>query len=182
MKASMSIDEAIGEASQIAKSLHGRRVNNDPRSKLACVCFATAQQHHNAILILLSHQPPLHATAFALLRLLVESTIRGLWLSHVATNAQVEEYPTKGTKLDMASMMLALDKVTGLNTHESIYKSKWKILSSYTHTGELQVQRWMTTTDVESDYSNADVQELVHLSSLTARLASQAVIAISTLS
>lgn len=179
VEARMSIYRALDDAKQIAELLNRRKINNDLRSKLACACFAVGLQHHRAVLLLLANQTPLHASAFALLRPLVESTIRGFWLSHVATDPQVEDYPAKGTTLDMASMMKALDKAIGLKAYHSIYEDKWKALSAYTHTGELQVQRWITTKDVEPKYSDAEIQELVRLSSLTARLASQAVLSVS---
>lgn len=139
----MRLSLAIKEANWIAERLHGRRFRNDLRSRVAAACFAVSQQHHNSILILLSRRPSLQATGFALLRPLVESVIRGLWLSHVATEDQVKEYVNSGTKLDMASMMKSLDKLTGLDAYRGLYVKNWRVLSGYTHTGELQVQRWL---------------------------------------
>lgn len=154
-------------------------MNCNFRSKVSAICFAVSQQHHNSILILLSRNPPLEATAFALLRPLVESVIRGFWLLHVATDVQVEGYVNSGAKLDMASMIKSLDEVTGLDAYQSIYKKNWSVLSAYTHTGEFQVQRWFKTNDIEPRYSNAEISELISLAGLAARLAFQCVVAIS---
>ena len=174
----MHLSKAIDKANDLATRLNGRRINGDYRSRVAATCFAVSQQHHNSILILLSRNPPLQATAFALLRPLVESVIRGLWLSHIATDTQVEDYVNSGTKLDMASMMKKLDSVTELTAFQSIYKDNWSSLSAYTHTGELQVQPWFKTNDIEPSYSEAEISELIRLSGLTAELAFQAVVAI----
>lgn len=175
----MDLNAAIGEANWIAGLLEGRRINNDLRSRIAAACFAVAQQHHNSILILLARCSPLEATSFALLRPLVESVIRGLWILHAATDDQVREYADSGTKLDMASMMKILDRNTMLNSHDGLYKNIWRTLSAYTHTGELQVQRWLKTAHIEPAYSIEEVAELIELSSLIGRLAFEAVIEIS---
>ncbi|RJX33044.1 MAG: hypothetical protein C4516_03095 [Oxalobacter sp.] len=171
--------KAIDEANLFAERLHRRRFRNDLRSRTVAACLAVSQQHHNAILILLSRNPPLEATSFALLRPLVESVIRGLWLSHAATDAQINEYVRSGTKLDMASMMKSLDEEIGLNSYKGLYQKNWSILSAYTHTGELQVQRWLTTAHVEPKYSEQAVSELVELSGLVAKLACEALLEIS---
>lgn len=175
----MQLSAAIKEANWIAEILHGRRFNNDLRSRVSAACFAVSQQHHNSILILLSRRPSLQATSFALLRPLVESVVRGLWLFHAATENQVEEYVRSGTKLDMASMMKSLDKLAGLDAYKGLYLKNWSVLSAYTHTGEFQVQRWLKTNHIEPDYSEEEVAELIELSSAVAKLAFQAALSIS---
>lgn len=129
---------------------------------------------------MLSNRPPLEATAFALLRPLLEATMRGLWLSHCATDEQVENFvsPTR-KQLDAASIQLAIDKtVANGSAHTAIYKKHWSALSAYTHTGEHQVQRWLTTKDVEPAYSTAEVSELIKLAGLTMQLTASAVMAL----
>ncbi len=179
MRMDVQLSNAIDEANWFAEKLHRRRFRNDLRSRVVAACFAVSQQHHNSILILLSQNPPLEATSFALLRPLVESVIRGLWLFHVATDDQVHEYVSSGTKLDMASMMKSLDGATGLNSFKDLYQKNWSVLSAYTHTGEFQVQRWLITSHVEPTYSEQAVSELVEFSGLVAGLAFQTLQAIS---
>lgn len=174
----MKLEQAKQRAFEIAEALFGRHIEEGLRSRLSAACFAVSQQHHNSILILLSQNPPLQATAFALLRPLTESTIRGLWLSHVASDEQVETYVQAGTKLDMASMLISVGKAAGVNAHQAIYKH-WPSLSAYTHTGEHQVQRWLTTKHIEPSYSTSELSELVNLSGAVAELTFQAVLAIS---
>jgi len=105
-------------------------------------------------------------------------SIRGLWLSHVATNEQVKDYVLVGAKLDMASMLIAVGKVASVNAYAAIYKH-WPSLSGYTHTGEDQVQRWLRTEHIEPAYSKAELSELIQLSGGVAELVFQAVLAIS---
>lgn len=178
MEGNVPLEQAKKRAIEIAEALHGRHIKGDLRSRLCAACFAVSQQHHNSILILLSRNPPLQATAFALLRPLTESTIRGLWLSHVATDEQVESYVQSGTKLDMASMITLVGKAAGVIAHQAIYRH-WPSLSAYTHTGEHQVQRWLMTENIEPSYSASELSELVNLAGVVAELAFQAVLAIS---
>ncbi|WP_054889506.1 hypothetical protein [Pseudomonas sp. NBRC 111118] len=169
------LDRARSRAFEIAEALHGRHINTDLRSKLCAACFAISQQHHNSILILLSCNPPLQASAFALLRPLVESTIRGLWLCHVATDEAVESYVHSGTKLDMASMLMAVGKAVDVDAHGAIYQH-WGALSAYAHTGEHQVQRWLLTENIEPNYTESELAELVKLSGLVAEMGLQTVL------
>ncbi|MNQ85289.1 hypothetical protein D3C85_1004460 [compost metagenome] len=75
-------------------------------------------------------------------------------------------------------MMISVGKAAGINAHQAIYRH-WHSLSAYTHTGEHQVQRWLTTENIEPSYSASELSELVNLSGVVAELAFQAVLAIS---
>lgn len=77
-RAPVELDQAIQRATEIAKNLHGRGIKAGLSSRLFAACFAVSQQHHNYVLVLLARNPPLQAMACALLRLLIESTIRDL--------------------------------------------------------------------------------------------------------
>ena len=164
-------------ANHRANDLHGLGLRGDNRSRLAASLFAIAQQHQSAILILISNQPPIEATAFSLLRLLLETTIRGAWVSHCATEIQLKNI-VDGTQkqIDMASIFTsvtcALNKEAGHNSNvKSLYDNHWKTLSAYTHGYEQQVERWMVTKDIEPSYSVEDVKALIYLSDVIAKLA-----------
>lgn len=169
------LEQAMHRANEIAVALQGRHLKGDIRSRLCAACFAISQQHHNSILILLSRNPPLQATAFALLRVLIESMVRGLWLCHVATDDQVESYTESGTYIKMPRMLKELGEATDTDAHRVLYKH-WKSLSAYTHTGENQVQRWLMTENVEPSYSEPELLELVKLSGAIAEMALQTVL------
>ena len=151
----MKLSDAIKEANNRAIALHGLKLKNDERSRVACSLFAIAQQHHNAILLLLSNVQPLQASAFSLLRLLIEATIRGTWVLHCATDEQVKNVIEGNKKqLDTASMFEAIEKALNKDTDrvidvKKLYDNHWKVLSAYTHAFEQQVQRWLMTEDVE---------------------------------
>lgn len=78
--------------------------------------------------------------------------------------------------MDMASIFSAVEKALKENAGrdikaKSLYDKHWKVLSAYTHGYQQQVQRWLTTKDIESNYSEEEIQELISLSELVAKLA-----------
>lgn len=165
----------------MSQHLHGLRLKSDLRSKTAAACFAIAQQHHSSILILLSNKPALEATAMALLRLLLEATYRGLWIAYCANDQQIENFISGSKKqLDMQSIIDALGKVYNGNNKSAskLYTNTWKILSAYTHTYELQIQRWLTTNAIESNYQSEEIIELLNKANDAIRLVEAGVRAI----
>jgi hypothetical protein len=173
----VQLSEATAEAYEIARSLHGLQLRSDPRSRVALACFAVAQQHHSAILILLANSPPLQATAFALLRPLLEATLRGEWVSHCATDEQVKTFALGGKKqLDMASVVSELGKKVGnSNAHSVLYKNTWPIVSAYTHTFEHQIQHWLSSSGISPNYSTEQVVWLVSNASACMKLCSASI-------
>lgn len=165
--------ESREQAVRISQHLHGLRLKSDIRSKTAAACFAIAQQHHSSILILLSNKPALEATSMALLRLLLEATYRGLWISHCATDQQIENFISGNKKqVDMKSIIDALGKAYNDDKESAskLYTNTWKILSAYTHTYELQIQRWLTTNAIESNYQSDEITELLNRANDAIRL------------
>ncbi|WP_375738291.1 DUF6988 family protein [Pseudomonas boanensis] len=175
-----ALSESRKEAAIISQRLHGLRLKSDARSKTAAACFAIAQQHHSSILILLSNRPALEATAMALLRLLLEATLRGLWVSRCATDEQVDRIATGAKRqVDMASVITELGKLFNLKSARSIlYDKAYHVLSAYTHTYEQQVQRWICTNDIEPNYQPDEIVCLLERATDAMRLAAEGVRAI----
>lgn len=165
--------KACEEANFIAQELHGLSLKSDFRSKAAAACFAIAQQHHSSILILLSNKPALEATAMALLRPLLEATFRGLWISHCATDEQVNNFVSGDKRqLDMASVIQALGELFNKEmARKVLHTNAWPILSSYTHTYEYQIQRWISTNAIEPNYSFDEIIWLLERAAAAMRLA-----------
>lgn len=175
---SEEIHQAIENANSLSKRLYGIRLKTDRRSAVAAASFAIAQQHHQSILILISHTTPCFATAFSLLRLLIEATMRGLWISRCATDEKIEVLITGSQKMiDMANIFKDLDSVSESkkSAYELIYQNSWKALSAYTHSYHLQLQRWMTTQHVEGVYTDDEIIELIKHSTNMGNLAAAGV-------
>lgn len=176
----IELEKSIISASHMAKTINELCLKSDLRSRAASVCFAIAQQHHSAILILLSNKPPVAATALALLRLLLEATFRGLWVSHCASDEQVESFVSGDKKqLDMANVTKALGACFNKDHVQQVLHTKlWPVLSAYTHTYELQIQRWLGDTVIEPNYTDQELLWLLEKANSTMQLATSAVLAL----
>jgi hypothetical protein len=168
----MNLEEAKSQAEKYSQTLNNLQLKGDPRSRVALACFAVAQQHFSAILILLDRPNPLNATAFALLRPLMEATLRGEWILHCASNDQVKTFAMGGKQqLDMSSLIKSLEKCNpGSDAHSVLYKNNWKIVSSYTHTYEHQVQHWLVDGDICPKYEPEQIAWLINAATASFRL------------
>jgi len=162
----MNLEEAIAESQELALSIYGLRFNGDRRTRTALACFAIAQQHHSAILILLRNRPPVHASAFALLRPLLEATLRGEWVYYCATDKQVTAFLEKEKgQMDMSSLLRSLEQQLDLkDAHAILYQKAWPLLSSMTHSFAGQISMWFGRTSIEPSYPEDLVQELINWS------------------
>lgn len=80
----------------IDENTAGLSFPTDDRTMLALGCFDVAIEHQAAIALLTSAS--IYGSAFALLRVLTESLVRGLWLHACATDTELAKF--KRGKLD----------------------------------------------------------------------------------
>ena len=125
----------------------------DERSMLAIGCFDVAIEHQAAIALL--HSSELYGSAFALLRVLAESLVRGLWLLHCATDEQLQKF--KRGKIDQTFGELIVELETNWGTPNGVLSgfkaTAWSALNGFTHTGFHQVSRRHTPGRVEANYA-----------------------------
>lgn len=180
MDYSQTLSEANKEARATGKRLHGLKLRGDIQARIALSCFAVAQQHHSAILVLLSHFNPMPSSALALLRPLLEATLRGFWVIKCASDTQGENLVSGVQKqVDMAGVINALKDKAGIgDKYSSFYREVWPALSAYLHTYETQLQPWLAGQNVESNYTEVQLSKLVCLASKTMALAELGVVSL----
>jgi hypothetical protein len=161
----------------LAQKLQEQRLPNNNRNRVAGACFAIALDHQQAVVTLLEHNPPLYSSAFALVRPVYESYVRGLWLSHCATDEQVDSFSREGKPPDMATLVAAVERAGDFKGKQlsGIYTMNWSAFSSYAHTGGLQVQRWNTSEAIEPRYAESEVSEVIAFTSAIALLSAVSV-------
>lgn len=150
------------------------------RNRMAGACFAIALEHHQAVTVLAAQKQPLYSSAFALVRPTYESYVRGMWLSHCAEDTQVETFAKDGKVPRMESLARAVEIVGNLDRTQlsGIYASNWSAFCSFTHSGGLHAQRWNTSEAIESNFSDAEVREVLQFTSAMALLAAIGVAAL----
>ena len=166
----LAIDRSIEVAKWLAAHFNDLSLDASVRNRASGACLSVAQDHHCAIALLLRER--LFASAFALLRLQYESYIRGLWLAHCASDAQVLAF-TKGTEPPkIAELLEAIEQREAFasGTLSRFKAEMWSAMCSYTHTGDLQIQRWQTKAAIEPNYPPEEICEVANTSASFALL------------
>jgi hypothetical protein len=150
---------------------HERELPANDRVRASGGCFAIAQDHHHAIVVLLDAR--LYASVFSLVRITFEAYIRGEWLASCATDAEVRQFlKGKEPKQTFAELIDAIEKASAFNEQvlSTIKKRTWKAMCGYTHTGGLHVQRWNTEDGIEPNYSVEEILEALRFAEIIASL------------
>lgn len=134
------------------------------RNRSAAACFAIAQEHHEAIVRLAEHT--LFASSFAMLRVVFEAYVRGLWLSLCATDKEVSRFIALNEPPKLNILLQAIDSHDLFaGTPLSGYKvDNYKQLCGFTHTGGHQTNRWNHEAGIEPNYHIDDVMKVISTS------------------
>ena len=162
----------------LRQQIHEKALPASKRVRVATACFALAQEHHHAIVVLAESR--LYGSAFALLRVAFEAYVRGEWSNRCATDLQLDEF-AKGE--EPPKIRLLLEQVEQLPTFaagtlSSVKKAHWESMCAYTHSGGLHIQRWQTESAVEPNYSAQEVNEVLLFAAVIVSLSAIAVASI----
>ena len=143
------------------RKIDGLDLPSGRRHRVAGGCLDLTMEYQKGILLLVKER--LYGAAFALLRAVFESYVRGIWLHRCATEEDLENL-AKDKIPKFYELVKAVEKLEG---HEDKVLSKikeraWKAMNSYTHTGYLQVMRRQTETSIEPNYDDDEVLEVVN--------------------
>lgn len=139
------------------------------RNRIAGSAFAVAMDHHAAIVLLI--RQTMYSSSFALLRVLFEAYLRGLWLKYCASDEQVSrvfhgEEPPK-------SMVAEIEATEGFSDGvlSHIKRQAWGTMCDYTHTGGLHLQRWQSSSAIEPQFDEAELEECLNAAELFGAMA-----------
>ena len=156
----------------------GLSLPTDERSQLAVGCFDVALEHQAAITLL--HSSELYGSMLALLRVLSESLVRGLWLHDCATVAELSKF-MKG-RLDKSFDTLVKEYEAKIGTPGGVLSgfkiSAWRQMNDFTHTGFLQVSRRHKPGRVEASYPDQDLSNALGAAGALGLIAAGQLIAI----
>ena len=151
-------DAALNDLVQwIDDNTAGLSLPADERSQLAVGCFDVALEHQAAIALL--HSSELYGSMLALLRVLSESLVRGLWLHGCATDAELNRF--KKGRLEKSFDSLIKEYETKIGTPGGVLSgfkvSAYAQMNDFTHTGFLQVSRRHKPGRVEANFPDQDL-------------------------
>ena len=140
----MNIDQLLGQSKVLIKwldeQINDTEFKSEVRSQIAVSCLDLTLEYQKAIVVLISQS--LYGSAFALVRVIFEAYVRGVWLYRCASDADLELF--MDDKLDqkkkIGRLIEDLEKLPGFNRGVlSKAKTAWfDAMCSYTHSGYLE--------------------------------------------
>ena len=169
----MSIEAQFQRAKETMLWVHSRldglKLPGMPTSKrqaMAAACFHVAVEHEQGILVLIDDK--VYASAFALMRVLFEAYLRGLWLLHAASDEEINR--AGKDKFPGASEAVKALETKGYSLTK-IKAHSWSRLCSYTHTGYQQIGARLTPVGLGYDYKDEEVVDALTLANNVVLLA-----------
>ena len=128
-------------------------------------------EHQKAIVLLVRRRH--YGSALALVRLAFESYVRGVWLHHCATEAELTKYTKDKLKKEFGALLEEIETVEAFTEGvlSAVKKRSWKPMNSFTHSGFSQAVRRNTTDSIEPNYEEQEILEALRFSSAIAMLA-----------
>ena len=171
---SVELSKACDLAAYTSSRLHDVSISDTLRNRFAGACFSVALDHFDAVLMLLGYTPKLYSSAYALIRPIFESYIRGMWFLYCATDEAIENFnKNKPYQLPkkIESLIEAVEQAGRFEKQLSnSYTNNWSDLCDYAHTGLLQIQRWNTSQAIEPNYPENEILEIIRFTSALAIL------------
>jgi hypothetical protein len=164
MNLAQEIQRAENSIQWLDSQADGLEFKADKRSLLAAGCFDMAVEHQKAIVMLIANR--LSGSALSLVRLHFESFVRGLWLQHCATDAQLDRFSNDQQMEKFAVLLEAVEKQEGYRSGvlSRAKLQSWKAMNSFAHTGIKQVSRRYYDGHIQGNYSEEELIEIIRFS------------------
>jgi hypothetical protein len=148
--------------SRLCELLSRHELPTDTKTAFLTGFVSIALEHHEAIFLLIKSK--LTGSAFALVRLLFDTTVRALWINKVANESQIEKMNRDKLKFPRMSQMLAeIDQNYDTDNFFQSLKEAWKAMCSYAHSGALQIARRFTNGEVKPSYSDDEIVQALNV-------------------
>lgn len=152
-------NKLVGVVSWIDETTKGLGIEANDRSLLASGCYDAAIEYQAAI-AMLSVQG-LYGASFALLRVLYEAVVRGLWLSECATLADLERFKRGKLEKTLGAIISEVEAAIGSGVISQFHATAWKALNGFTHTGMHQVSRRHSPGRLGANYDVDEVSRAI---------------------
>jgi hypothetical protein len=159
MHSEEDLTKAEGFGVWLHERTNGLKFKVDNRLNIGEGFFYLAQEHHDAIIVLVRAR--LYGSALALARPLLEAYVRGTWLLRHASQAELENF-MKGKCPNFNQLIAAIgsEPETGGAWLVEMQNKVWPGLNDYTHGGASQILQRYTEDAIESAYSEKVLADL----------------------
>ena len=164
-----NIENKLKEVDEIRKRIREMlgRIKFPGKEKIILLAAYTdiALEHNKAICLLIKKE--VSGSAFALVRPLFETFIRAYWVCACATDSEIIEICNKDKDKFpiMNEMVKSCDQeYSSNNNFQKIKNEVWSPMSSYTHSGLLQISRRFTGCKIKPNYKKDEKLEVLNFS------------------
>ncbi|MGR9035159.1 MAG: DUF6988 family protein [Gammaproteobacteria bacterium] len=160
----------------ITRNLDDLEISRQSRVLLAVSCYDVVIEHHIGIAALLRSR--INGSAFALVRPLFETFVRGAWLRHCATDNEIEKYISDRLVKKFNEIIEEVDSLDGFKDGmlSGLKKNAWISMNSYTHGGILQASHRTSGSYIEPNFTEEEIVEVIKVSGSFALLAFQQIV------
>ena len=149
----------------IGESVNGLEGQASLRCQLGGALLHLGLTHHASIIRLIEEKH--YASAFALLRPLIETFLRHHWVMHLASDAKVEGF-SQGDDPDLSSLKI-IDKLEseGILTEgnvSALVKPVWATFCDFTHSGGKIISCHLNGASIEPTFSQSEIQNVLKIS------------------
>lgn len=161
----MPLSDIIHEAEEVIAWLDGRidgvSIPSTFRGRSAGGSLDVALEHQKAIILLVEHS--LYGSAFALVRVLFEAYVRGVWLHQCASEQDLHDFKREKLARTFQSLLDDIEQLDAFSSGvlSSIKKTSWGLMNSLTHTGFSQVVSRNSSATIEPQYEKADILQAI---------------------
>lgn len=147
-------------------------ISGDRRLQISAACFDVALEHQAAIALLCDSY--LFGSMHAMMRILIESVTRGLWILHCATEAELDRFEKRGIDKHFGDLTAEIEAAIGASrpTLSQMKKNAWTAMNDFTHTGYIQATRRHGDGTLGPNYPEADVIKCINAAGAYGLLAS----------
>jgi len=169
------IEPALADAKELVGWIHGQlhdlKISGADRCKIPGLLFDIAIEQHAAIVQLIDAR--LYAGAYALVRSEFEAFVRGLWLHHCATDAQIDKFLRRDDIPKIGALIDEVEAMDGFGDKilSGIMANAWKGMNGYSHSGTHQITRRMSEGTIEPNYRADEILEVLRFADTMAQMA-----------
>lgn len=167
-----ALEGAREQIAWIRENLVGIELKGDHRHRIPAQLFDLAIEHGSGIHNLIAAN--ICASAFALVRSEFECFVRGAWLHHCASDAEIETFIAKDRiEANFGALIDAVEQKPGFDSKflSNVKDSAMKAMHGYTHGGIHQVSRRMDGDYIEPCFEDAALFEVIQFSATMALIA-----------
>lgn len=131
------------------------------RPAVALACNDLVRQHHRAIVKLLGEG--LYASGSALLRVMFETYVRGVWLYRCADDNQLRRFKKDRLILPIAKAIEQVEQLDDFSggVLSGVKQAQWNQFCSFTHGGVEAIGRQLNSGTVEPNFHVGEVLDIL---------------------